>query len=82
MQGRNGRGSIYVFSGGNGGSAGDSCAYNGYVNSIYTIGINSVTIDGTVPRYAERCSAVLASTYSREFDKPLSNGAIVSKIRR
>ena len=78
LQGRNGRGSIYVFGGGNGGSEDDSCAYNGYVNSIYTIAINSVTINGTVPGYAERCSAILASTYSRDFTKPLSNDGIVS----
>ena len=66
-----------MFSGGNGGLNDDSCSYNGYANSIYTIAINSVTIDGTVPRYAERCSAVLASTYSREFNSP-SNDYVVS----
>ena len=67
-----------MFGGGNGGLNDDSCAYNGYTNNIYTIAINSVTIDGTVPGYAERCSAVLASTYSRDYTKPSSNDDIVS----
>ncbi|CAH3192253.1 unnamed protein product [Porites evermanni] len=50
--GRKKRGSIFVFAAGNGGIlAKDSCAYNGYVNSIYTIAISSVNRDGSVPYY-------------------------------
>lgn len=43
--------------------AGDSCAYNGYVNSIYTIAISAVSWDGTIPAYTESCAAIMAVTY-------------------
>lgn len=64
MQGRKGLGAIYTFAAGNGGMAGDSCAYNGYVNSIYTIAINGVNQDGSLPSYAEECPGIMATTYS------------------
>lgn len=60
---RDKKGVIYVFAAGNGGFD-DNCNTDGYVNSIYTIGINAVTIGNDYPGYAEKCTAVLASTYS------------------
>jgi hypothetical protein len=42
-KGRGGKGSIFVFASGNGGSAGDNCNADGYTNSIYTIAINAIT---------------------------------------
>jgi hypothetical protein len=63
FKGRSGKGVVYVFAGGNGGFD-DNCNTDGYVNSIYTIGINSVTIDNEYPGYAEPCAAILASAYS------------------
>ncbi|WAR29044.1 KEX2-like protein [Mya arenaria] len=60
---RGGKGVIYVFAGGNGGFD-DNCNMDGYVNSIYTIGINGVARDLEPPGYAEPCSAVLASAYT------------------
>ena len=65
FKGRDGLGAIYTFAVGNGGNL-DSCAYNGYVNSIYTITINGVNKDGTRPEYAEECTGILATTYSKE----------------
>ncbi|PFX13058.1 furin-like isoform X2 [Stylophora pistillata] len=65
-KGRGGLGAIYTFAAGNGGPTGDSCAYNGYVNSIYTIAINGVNEDGTKPTYAEECPGIMATTYSRD----------------
>jgi len=62
--GRGGKGSIYVFASGNGGSSGDSCNCDGYCNSIYTIAIGAVTEDNNKPYYTEPCSATLAVTYS------------------
>ena len=41
------------------------CAYNGYVNSIYTIAISSVNRDGSVPN-GERCPGIMAVGYSRD----------------
>jgi hypothetical protein len=49
---------------GNGGSFGDSCAFDGNVNSIHTLAINAVGETGNIPRYAENCTAVLASAFS------------------
>lgn len=66
LQGRKGRGSIFVFAAGNGGYVNDSCAFNGLVNSIYTIAISGVNKDGSLPQYGERCPGILAVTYSRE----------------
>jgi subtilisin-like proprotein convertase family protein len=62
--GRGGKGSIYVFASGNGGSSGDSCNCDGYCNSIYTIAIGAITEDNTKPYYTEPCTATLAATYS------------------
>lgn len=78
FQGRGGLGAIYTFAAGNGGINGDSCAYNGYVNSIYTIAINGVDKDGSKPRYAEQCPGVMATTYSRDSSRGF--GAVVSNI--
>lgn len=62
--GRNGLGTIYVFSAGNGGNEADSCAADGYASSIYTIAIGSLDQDGNNPLYEEACSAKMAVAYS------------------
>jgi len=64
MQGRDGRGSIYVWASGNGGRNGDSCSCDGYTNSIYTLSISSASENGLVPWYSEPCASTLATTYS------------------
>ena len=75
MQGRGGRGSIFIFAAGNGGRMKDSCSCDGYVSSVYSIGISSVTERGTVPFYTEACPSILASTLSSGAFK---DGMIVS----
>lgn len=62
--GRNGLGSIFTWASGNGGIYGDSCACDGYVNSIYTFSISSTTDQETKPWYLEECTSILATTYS------------------
>lgn len=62
--GRGGKGSIYVFASGNGGSSGDNCNCDGYCNSRYTIAIGAVTEHDAKPYYTEPCSATLAVAYS------------------
>lgn len=64
MQGRNGKGSIYVWVSGNGGRVYDSCAADGYANSIYTIAIGSADQSGSQAFYDESCTAKMAVTYS------------------
>ncbi|CAH3150837.1 unnamed protein product [Pocillopora meandrina] len=65
-EGRRKRGAIYTFAAGNGGIVEDSCAYDGYVNSVYTIAINGVNKDGSRPSYAEECPAIMATAYSSD----------------
>ncbi|KAL5110679.1 Proprotein convertase subtilisin/kexin type 5 [Taenia crassiceps] len=62
--GRNGLGNVFVWASGNGGRRGDSCAADGYVSSIYTLAVSSVTEHNTQPWYLEKCAAILVSTYS------------------
>jgi furin len=62
--GRNGKGSIFVWASGTGGKSMDNCNCDGYASSIYTIAIGSVSADGSFPWYAEQCSASLAVTFS------------------
>ncbi|CAH0553623.1 unnamed protein product [Brassicogethes aeneus] len=62
--GRNGRGSIYVWASGNGGSKGDNCNCDGYLASIFTISIGSASQKGEFPWYGEECASTLAVTYS------------------
>ncbi|EFN62718.1 Neuroendocrine convertase 1 [Camponotus floridanus] len=62
-KGRNGKGNIYVWASGNGGNS-DDCGYDGYVGSIYTVAVGSVSQTGKLPWYGERCPALLATTYS------------------
>ncbi|KAF7414457.1 hypothetical protein HZH68_002946 [Vespula germanica] len=63
-KGRNGKGSIYVWASGNGGSNYDNCGCDGYVGSIYTVAIGSASQTGRSPWYSEKCPAILATTYS------------------
>lgn len=44
--GRNGKGSIYVWAGGNGGAANDNGNYDGYANSRFTIAVGAIAHDG------------------------------------
>ena len=52
-----------MWAAGNGGAVGDTCAADGYVNSIYTIAIGSVGSNGRAAYYDERCSAKLAVAF-------------------
>uniref|UniRef100_A0A1W7RA47 furin n=1 Tax=Hadrurus spadix TaxID=141984 RepID=A0A1W7RA47_9SCOR len=64
FQGRGGKGVIYVWASGNGGSKGDNCNCDGYTSSIYTLSISSASQHGIFPWYGERCASTMASTYS------------------
>ena len=63
-QGRAGKGSIYVWAAGNGGSYYDSCAADGYSSSVYTISIGSANQYGRQADYDEQCSSKMAVTFS------------------
>ncbi|XP_046677942.1 neuroendocrine convertase 1-like isoform X1 [Homalodisca vitripennis] len=63
-QGRQGKGAIYVFAGGNGRHLTDNCACDGLVNNVYTIAIASVSQRGKIVYYSESCTAIFAAAYS------------------
>ncbi|KAI3381376.1 hypothetical protein SNEBB_005173 [Seison nebaliae] len=64
VNGRKGKGVIYVWASGNGGLFQDNCGADGYVSSIYTVSIGSITINGRSPYYVEKCTSTIAVTYS------------------
>jgi subtilisin-like proprotein convertase family protein len=78
-QGRGGRGSIYVFASGNGGTMGDNCNFDGYANSPFTISIGAISIDGRIPNYGEQCAAHLAVTYSGDSRNMISTTDVGGK---
>lgn len=51
--GRNGKGNIFLWAGGNGGGSNDNSNYDGYANSIYTIAIGATTSSGNRSGYSE-----------------------------
>ncbi|KAL3861832.1 hypothetical protein ACJMK2_007846 [Sinanodonta woodiana] len=64
--GRSGKGSIFTWSAGNGYKY-DNCNADGYVNSIYTIGVTSLDSSGIPAFYSEVCAAAMATTYGGTF---------------
>ena len=66
FQGRNGKGNIYVWAAGNGGDVFDSCAVDGYISSIYTIGIGAADESGMRNQayYDEECASKMVMTFN------------------
>ena len=62
LQGRDGKGSIFVWANGNGGLF-DDCAADGYASSIYTISVGAIGVDGNPSPFDEPCSAKMVVTY-------------------
>ena len=79
FQGRGGKGSIYVWASGNGGSYGDCCSADSLVSSPFTVSIAALTHEGKPAYFQENCPSILAAVYtggvSRETMKSLMNGA-------
>jgi len=63
-QGRFGKGSIYVWAGGNGRRSSDNCNYDGWANSRYTISVGAVDSQGIQSWYSESCSMLVVSAPS------------------
>ena len=57
--GRQGKGSIYVFASGNGGRHEDQCNFDGYTNSTYSVTVGAVDHTGRHSTYSEACAANL-----------------------
>ncbi|ORY21423.1 peptidase S8/S53 domain-containing protein [Naematelia encephala] len=59
QNGRDGKGSIFVFAAGNGGGVDDQCNFDGYTNSIFSVTIGAVDRKGLHPYYSELCAAMM-----------------------
>ena len=63
-QGRGGKGSIYVWATGNGGSVGDDCSCDGYVSSIYTLSVGCISDHGLSTYFSEVCPSTIAVVFT------------------
>jgi len=71
MNGRDGKGSVYVFASGNGKSV-DNCNYDGYANGVFSVTIGAIDNNNAMPVYMEPCSAQLAVTYSSGYNAKIA----------
>jgi kexin len=62
--GRDGKGSVFVFASGNGATHGDACNFDGYTNSIYSVTVGAIDHKGNIGYYSEACAANMIVTYS------------------
>lgn len=69
QQGRDKKGSIYVFAAGNGAKEQDNCSFNGFSNLIETITVGAIDGDDKRSDYSEACSSLLVSAYSNQDHK-------------
>lgn len=70
LNGRAGRGTIHVWAGGNGRANGDNANYDGYVNSIYTIGVAALGDQGTQAHYSEPGACLIVTAPSQTAGRP------------
>lgn len=64
LQGRGGKGNVYVWATGNGGLTDDDCNCDGYTTSIYTVSIGCIGDHGLSAYYTELCSSTIAVTFN------------------
>ena len=64
VEGRGGKGNIYVWATGNGGLTDDDCNCDGYTTSIYTVSVGCIGDHGLSAYYTELCSSTLAVTFN------------------
>ena len=69
LQGRNGKGNIYAWATGNGGSK-DDCNADGYVSSIYTLAIGCINDKGLSTYFSESCPSTMACIFTGGSNKP------------
>ncbi|KAK7602716.1 hypothetical protein V9T40_006690 [Parthenolecanium corni] len=68
IEGRQTKGTIFIFSSGNNKERGNTCAHKSYANSIYTITVGGIKQNGDTVYYSERCSNILVAAYSSGLD--------------
>jgi len=68
--GRGGRGTIYVFAGGNGLESNDNANYNAYCNSIYTISVGAINDQGLQTFYSTPGACLALTAPSIDVNHP------------
>jgi kexin len=63
-RGRRGRGTLYVWAGGNGGANSDNGNYDGYANNRHVIAVGAVDYHGKKAYYSEPCACLTVSAPS------------------
>lgn len=76
--GRNGRGEIFTWAGGNGGRCNDNANYDAYANSVYVVAVGSVNDSAERSSYSEKgaCLTVVAPSG----DAPLHRGIVTTDL--
>jgi len=77
-KGRDGKGIIYVMAAGNNFMSGDNVNFRGWQNSIFTISVAAVALDGEHASYSSAGAAVLISAPGGE--TKINNGEMVSAL--
>jgi len=77
-EGRDGKGIIYVMAAGNNFMKGDNVNFQGWQNSIFTISVAAVALDGKHASYSSAGAAVLISAPGGE--TKINNGEMVSAL--
>jgi subtilisin-like proprotein convertase family protein len=72
--GRGGRGTIFVFAGGNGLATGDDVNYDGYANSLYALAVTAVSDQGEQASYAEPGACLIVAAPSSSGGSICSGG--------
>lgn len=78
LNGRGGKGSVFVFASGNGAAQDDQCNFDGYTNSIYSVTVSAVDYQGLHPYYSEPCAANMVVTYSSGSGKFIVSLAVIA----
>lgn len=66
--GRNGLGTIYLFTAGDGSEQQDNVNYDGYANSRYTIAVSAIDHNGHQAYYSEPGAPILVTSYGGSLD--------------
>ena len=74
--GRNGLGNIFTWAAGNGRASNDNCNYDGYVNSIHTIGVGAHGDNGIFSWYSEPGASMLISAPSNGGNSGITTTAL------
>ncbi len=78
--GREGRGTIFVWPGGNGGQTQDNANYDGYANSIHTIAVAALNHQGQKASYSEPGACLVLAAPSGLEENGLQGGIVTTDL--